>query len=126
METFIWKFHTMSIEHPEGDTMTLGNSYQYAAEPRSVDQRTFKLGFKTMKYFLNASQQIDLNAWPELNMARLYNFYLEHRMWKSFIYPNPTLGNLVCRFKAPLTVPAGLEGGNGAVQSFGIELIEQP
>lgn len=126
METFIWQYHTFSTEYPEGPTMKLGNSYVYAAEPRSVDQRKFKLGFQTLKYFLNGAGQIDETAWPAMNMALLDKFYREHRMWKSFIYPHPVYGNLVCRFSAPLSVPEGNMGGGGTVKPFSIELLEQP
>lgn len=127
METFIWSMHTFATEYPEGFTLELGNAYQYAAEPRSpVDQRTFRLSFKTMKYFTNGAGQIDLTNSPIINLGLLDKFYRDHRMWKSFIYPHPVYGNVVCRFKRPLSIPQGIEGGQGAVQGFSVELIEQP
>lgn len=127
METFIFKFHTQSTEYPEGFTAKLGNSYQYAAEPSSVDQRLFKLSFETMFYYTGANG-VTLSAlkFPEINMLVLENFYRFHRMWRSFTYPHPIYGNLVARFNKPLMVPAGVKGGQGSLQAFGLELIEQP
>lgn len=126
METFIWNFHTVSVEYPEGFTMELGNSYFYGAEPRAPDARTFRLAFKTMKVFTTPQGAIDLNAWPEMNVMRLDAFYRAHRQWKRFIYQTSMYGTVICTFKRPLIIPAGIEGGNGAVQSFGVELIEHP
>ena len=127
METFIWMLHTVSTEYPEGFTAKLGNSYEYAAEPTSVDQRLFKLGFKTMRYFTLADGvTIDPTKVPVVNMAALEAFYKIHRMWKTFIYPHVIYGNVNVRFHKPLVIPPGIEGGGGAVQAFTLELIEQP
>lgn len=129
METFIWKYHTQSTEYPEGVTIRLGNSYQYAPEPPSVDQRVFKLRFPTMFYFtkwVGNSEVIDDTKEPELNMELLDRFYKTHRMWKTFIYPHPVYGNLEVKFGKALKIPAGIPGGDGALQGFDLELIEQP
>lgn len=127
METFIWKYHTQSTEYPAGFSVRLGNSYEFAAEPTSVDQRLFKLKFPTMFYFTEANGvTINVTKEPDINMGALEAFYKVHRMWKTFIYPHPVYGNVNVRFRAPLVVPEGVPGGFGSLQGFGIELIEQP
>ena len=127
METFTWKYHTQSTEYPAGYTAALGNSYQYAVEPTSVDQRLFKLGFPVLVYYTQADGvTLDLTKDPATNLGLLEEFYKTHRMWKTFIYPHPVYGNVNARFSSPLKVPPGTVGGNGAVHNLGIELLEQP
>lgn len=127
METFIWNLHTQSTEYPEGFTAKLGNSYEFAAEPTSVDQRVFKLYFKTMRYYTLANgTTIDATQVPVINMAALEAFYKVHRMWKTFLYPHPVYGTVQVKFRKPLMIPQGIEGGGGAVQPFGLEFTEQP
>lgn len=61
-----------------------------------------------------------------VNLKALEDFYNEHKMHKSFLYPHPVYGNVECKFFSPLKIPEGLPGGNGAVKDFTIELIEVP
>lgn len=127
MATFAWPYHVFSTDYPEsGFKVQFGNSYEYAEGPTSPDQRTVTLSFTTMKYFLNSGGAVDATIQPELNMLALENFYNEHKMWKTFVYPHPVYGNMNVRFKRPLKVPPGVPGGGGAVSSFSVELIEQP
>lgn len=127
METFTWVNHTFSTEYPEsGFKLQLGNSYEYAEGPTSPDQRVITLSFPLLKYFTNAAGALSATIQPTLNMLALENFYVVHKMWKTFIYPHPVHGNLNVRFRKPLKVPAGLPDGGGAVGSFSVELIEQP
>ena len=127
MEIFIWKYHTQSTEYPEGFTAKLGNSYTFAAEPSSVDQRLFKLSFPTMFYYMEVDGvTLNLAKLPSINMGALEAFYKVHRQWKSFIYPHPIYGDVVAKFNKPLVVPQGTVAGNGSLQGFGLELLEQP
>ena len=133
METFIWNYHTQGTKYQEGVTIRLGNSYQYAPEPPSVDQRIFQLRFATMFYYTRwvtvsgvLTEVLDDTRTPELNMLLLEQFYQRHRMWKSFIYPHPVYGNLEVKFNKALNVPPGIIGGDGALQGFDLELLEQP
>lgn len=129
METFTWKYHTQSTEYPDGVTLRLGNSYQYAPEPPSVDQRLIKLRFPTMFYFTKwvaGFEVIDDAKEPTLNMQLLDEFYQRHRMWKSFIYPHPIYGDMTVKFNKALKIPSGIPGGDGALMGFDLEFMEQP
>lgn len=127
MATFIWMNHTFTTEYPEsGFKLQFGNSYTYAEGPTSPDQRIFTLSFPMLKYYTDSGGVVDATINPTLNMLALENFYLEHKMWKTFVYPHPVRGNLNVRFNKPLKVPAGIPDGGGAVGAFSIELIEVP
>lgn len=127
MSTFTWMNHTFTTEYPEsGFRLQFGNSYLYTEGPTAPDQRVFTLSFPLLKYFLNSGGAIDATIQPTLNMKALENFYLEHKMWKTFVYPHPVHGNLNVKFNKPLKVPAGIPDGGGAVGAFSLELIEVP
>lgn len=126
MATFNFPYHKQSTKYPEsGKRMQMGNSYMSAAEPSGPDQRVFMLDFATMKYFLVAGV-ISPTFKPEINLAALEAFYKEHRLWKTFIYPHPVYGNVNVKFNKPLEIPKGISDGDGAVEAFSVELIEQP
>lgn len=129
MADFIWIHHTVSTEYQEYESLELGGAYQYSPEPRGPDQRIFRLKFKTMKYFtLPDGVTIDYSPtrFPAINMGLLDKFYQSHRKWKMFTYDHPVYGQLVTRFNKALKIPEGIEGGEGALLSFDVELIEQP
>lgn len=127
MLTFTWMGHTSATEYPDsGFKMKFGNSYEYAEGPTAPDQRRFTLSFPLLKYFVNAAGVVDATIQPTLNMKALEDFYILHKLWKTFIYPHPVYGNVNVRFQAPLKVPGGIPGGDGALGAFSIELIEQP
>ena len=59
-------------------------------------------------------------------MINLIKFYQRHKLYKSFHYDHPVHGLLEVKFNKPLKEEDGLEGGNGVVKDFSIELIEIP
>lgn len=129
METFVWSHHKFETSYPDSSVrVQFGKSYTFAAPPDAPDQRTFKLHFKGFKYYVDpdthlveATTNADLN-----NMLALEQFYQTHRLFEKFIYPHPVHGNIVVRFAKPLAVPKGNEGGNGVLEDFSLELVEQP
>jgi hypothetical protein len=127
MAIFDFPYHKFSTEYPDnGFQAKLGGSYQYSAPPSAPDQRIFKLKFKALKYFTDATGAIDQTQQPEINLARLEAFYNLYKRNLTFIYPHPVLGELPVRFNKPLVIPEGKEGGDGAVENIEIEFIEQP
>lgn len=127
MAVFSFPYHTYSTEYPEsGYRMKFGNAYDYATEPTGPDQRIITLNFATMKFYEAPGGGIDRTREPAINMALLEDFYLEHRLWKSFTYNHPIYGAMQVKFNKPLKVPEGIQQGDGALKAFSIELIEQP
>jgi hypothetical protein len=123
---FDFPYHKYSTEYPESSyRVKLGGGYQYSAPPSAPDQRIFKLKFAAMKYFVS-NGAIDVTTKPEINLARLEQFYNTNKMNQTFTYPHPVLGDLPVRFNKPLAIPEGLEGGDGVVLNVEVELIEQP
>lgn len=126
MATFDFPYHTYSTENPESSfRVKLGGSYQFSAPPSAPDQRVFILKFPAMKYFVT-NKVLDKVIQPEINLARLENFYDLHKLHATFTYPHPVYGNVPCRFNKPLKIPEGTPGGNGVVEGISIELIEMP
>lgn len=126
-EQFIWNKHRYSTEYADsGFRMELGRSYQFSSEPDGPDQRIFTLYFETMKYFEAPSGGVDKTVSPSINMALLEDFYIQNRMWRTFVYNHPVYGPLNVKFNKPLRIPKGIFGGGGALEPFDIELIEIP
>lgn len=127
MDTFDFPYHKVSTTYPESSIrVQFGRSYTFATKPDAPDQRIFTLEFALLKYFLNDMEEVDATINPTINLAALEAFYQAHRLWDTFTYPHPVYGNLDVKFNKPLEIPAGVEGGDGAVQKISVELIEQP
>lgn len=126
MATFDFPYHKFSTEYPETSFRAkLGGGYQYSAPPMAPDQRVFKLKFEALKYFMS-NGRIDPLVKPEVNLARLEQFYNDHKMHLTFTYPHPVLGDVPVRFNRPLAIPEGKSGGDGIVENIEIEFLEQP
>lgn len=125
MAIFDFPYHRFSTENPESSfRLKLGGSYQYSAPPVAPDQRIFKLKFKALKYFVNTMGVIDRLTEPEVNLARLEDFYALHKLHATFTYPHPVYGDIVCSFSKPINIPE--VGDFGVVENIDIELVERP
>lgn len=128
MDTFNFPYHIVSHSYPKGDSFQFGRGYQFTAVPQLPQQRTFRLNFNAMVYYLE-DDGVTLDhtgGVPGLNMQALIDFYEVHR-GVTFIYPHPAYGNLCAQF-APGQVfetPKLIEGGNGATEPLEIMLLEQ-
>lgn len=127
MDIFDFPYHTVETENPDsGYRLQLGGSYVFSAPPSDPDQRTFTLHFPLMKFFVNGGGTIDATISPEINMMRLINFYLAHKLHASFLYNHPVHGEVEVKFNKPLKEPDGIVNGNGVTKEVTIELIEIP
>lgn len=127
MATFDFPYHQVETEYPEtGTRVKLGGSYTFTAAPDAPGQRIFTLKFETMCYRVTAGGVIDATTQPQLNAAALEAFYKAHELWKTFDYVHPIYGTLKCKFNKPLKIPKGKVRGNGWLEAFDLELIEQP
>lgn len=127
MAVFPALYFTYSTKYPESGTrIQLGRSYQFDALPAAPDQRIFKLNLMGMKYFVTSGGELDLVTNPSRNMAVLEAFYNEHKRAVAFTFNHPVYGAVNCKFNLPLEIPEGITGGDGALPSFNVELIEIP
>lgn len=127
MSVFNFPYHTLSIEYPTNSAVVqFGGSYDFASRPAAPPQRTFKLVFPTMFWYITAGGAIDIVTNPTNNVGTLDSFYKEHELWKTFTYNSMEYGSFSVRFKTPLVIPAGVPGGTGAVNNLSIDLLEQP
>jgi hypothetical protein len=127
-QTFNFPYHKVRTEYPESTTnIQFGKNWVFPIKPNAPDQRTFVLTMRGMQYFLNGVDPLpDPTIVPERNAKALSNFYETHQQWDTFIYPHPVYGNITCRFKNPLRLPEGIDGGTGLLPEFEIVLIEEP
>lgn len=128
MLTFPITAFKIETVYPESSVrLQFGKSWTFTAPPDAPDQRTFKLYLTGMKYYVDENKVIDEETNASINnLAVLDNFYQEVRMYTWFNFNHPVYGTLVCSFNKPLTIPKGVEGGNGVVEDFEVELLEQP
>lgn len=144
MQTFNFPYHKFRTEYPEsGNRVQLGGNYIFTAPPNGPDLRRFTLSFETMKYYVVGRDEagirldfannryisktlgeIDVFKNREINMGALEAFYNAHKLHRSFLYPHPIYGNLEVKFMRPLKIPNGITGGDGALESFEVDLIE--
>lgn len=126
MAVFDFPYHTVETEYPDSGTQVqMGKSYTFTAPPSAPDQRKFTLNFEAMAYFLTGGT-IDAFKEPEINLARLENFYNLHKMHATFSYVHPVYGIVPCRFAKPLKIPKGTKGGNGVVENIELQFVEVP
>lgn len=127
METFPATFFAFSTRYPESGTrLELGRSYLYTQAPDAPDQRLFTLSLQGMCYFLDQEGAPDLLTQLGRNMFVFEDFYLAHRLHKSFLFQHPLYGETTCKFNQPLQTPEGVTGGGGVLPTFNVELIEIP
>lgn len=126
METFNFPYHVYETIYPESSVkIQFGRGYEFATDPDGPDQVRYMLHFQLMKFFLNSDGTINRTIYPDLNMAKLIDFYETHRLSKKFLYKHPVYGQKVVRFSQPLRYK-GLEKGSGAVEPFTLEFTLQP
>jgi hypothetical protein len=128
MEIFDFPYHRVSTKYPANSTQVgFGGSYIWSAEPDAPPQRSFTLKIGGFKYYTAGDGSLDVTTNAAINnLGTLEAFYQEHQLWKTFIYPHPTYGNLNCKFNQPLEIPDGTPGGDGVVPEFDLTMIEQP
>lgn len=127
-QTFDFPYHVPRTSYPEDQTVRFGGGYTFATKPDEKMERTFTLSFTAMKYYFdqNTNRWDDYTTNSNNNAHALEKFYIDHRMYKRFIYPHDVLGNIVVRFKKPLEMPQGVMGGTGVLPPFEVQLVEHP
>lgn len=122
LERFKWdlyKFDSQYVE-PFSHVALGGLSQSYVPRVEHRPQRHINLTFVGMKDFPE-NRATD----NPTNFRTLYNFYLRHGTYKSFIFEHPVYGDLIVRFGKTLVVPTRVKDGLGTVDSFNILLIEK-
>lgn len=128
MQTFNFPYHLWSMDYPEtGLRVQFGNNYTFATGPDAAPARVFTLYFTGFKFFTNTDGSIDKTTNAAVNnIATLDDFYAAHLLHESFVYPHVVYGDVICKFNKPFRMPKGIKAGNGVVEDFELELIEQP
>lgn len=120
-------YFTYGTRYPQsGNRLELSRSYVYTSEAEAPDQRTFILQLTGMQYFLDGADAADRVTQPGRNMWVFEDFYILHRLSKSFLFEHPIHGSVVCKFNRPLEVPEGIPNGKGVLPPITVELLEIP
>lgn len=124
---FNFPFHKHATEYPESGTrINFGRGWNFASAPEAPDQREFSLKFRGMKYFTGPNGLADPSVWPGMNAYVMEKFYQNHQLHRPFWYYHPNYGYVRCRFKEPLRIPFGHEGGDGLLEEFEVRFVEIP
>ena len=127
LDTFNFPYHTFETQNPQsGVNLQLGGSYVFTTPPTDPDQRVFTLNFPAMIYFVGEDGFPDSVTEPTKNMKTLSDFYRNHKLHASFLYPHPVYGTLEVKFAKPLKEPKVADGGRGVVRDITVELVEIP
>lgn len=126
MELFNFPYHTTLVETVENSSvLELDRGFTFASQPAGPFIKTLTLTMPTMKYYLAPDGTASKTINPTTNILALYEFYLEHGMWRTFTYPSPIFGNLEMKFVSPITLPP-VVGNLGAVSNVTVVMKEQP
>jgi len=124
LQTFNFPYHSVQTEYPNrGLSVALGGGWEYTVKPNTPIAVDLTLTFAAMKRFDEGLVLTDRQE--DISLARLETFYREHEMHEYFLYEHPNLGNMVVKFSAPLVVPPGTIGGDGAVLNLTFRLKQR-
>ena len=108
--------------------LSFEGSYQYATPredaKRLRDLRVFTVTIPIMRYYFGSQGQLLIDYERSTNFAWLEWMYNIHKTVKPFLFDHPIYGSLMVRFAEPLKVPKGIKGGQAALDSVGITLVE--
>lgn len=126
MERFNFPYHVAEIETAENSSvLELKGGFTFASKPAGPFIKTFTLSFSTLKFFEAPDGTPSVTEDPKVNMMTLYQFYLTHGLWKTFIYPSPIFGDTEVKFLKPVKIPR-VTGNQGATLNVEVVLKEQP
>lgn len=121
---FCPKYMVARTQPPQASQAMSMNGWPFTAKPKIPYQRTFVVKLQGMYWYLKQTGQYDYSTNLRYNAARLEQFYAEHGLWQSFMYPHPHLGAIECRFSVALAVPEAMVNAGGLVDGFDVTLVE--
>lgn len=118
--------HKVSTKYyTTGFSVDLGGGYSFATDGKAPPIRELTLDFTGYKWYVDNERNIDTETNKDINnMGALRDFYLSHLTHKTFYYKHPSDGEIVVRFKEPLSIPKAKPDSGGVVEDFQITLIE--
>lgn len=98
------------------------NGWEYTAKPNVPYRRKFVVTLTGMRWYMG-NGVLDVTTDPTHNIGRLLAFYRQNQMWDVFAYNHEYLGNILCRFSAPVNPPKGVNSSGGKIDAFDVNLI---
>lgn len=109
---------------PEEPSAISFNGWEFTSAPATPYRRGFLVKLHGLRWYLNsAGDALDVTTDPEHNAGRLQNFYRTNRQYGTFDLDHEYLGTIVCRFSAPVTIPAALPNSDGLVEALEVKLL---
>lgn len=125
MATFDFYHLAPVIKFPDDQArVKFGRRFTFVTDPIDAPERTFTLMMTGITWTTDALGQAVVGPDLKLCAKTLYDFYVTHRMHRSFDYDLPGFGVIKARFNRPVEFPSAIPGGFGVLPEFEIELIE--
>lgn len=101
------------------------NGWAFAPRPKTPYAPSFKVTLYGLRWKLNTEgNSIDQLAFPLMNAGRLRAFYILNRLNGVFAFNHEYLGNILCRFSKPVTIPAAEPNSAGLIKPLEVTLIQ--
>lgn len=107
---------------PDTGTSVDMNGWEFTSKPNVPYRRKFTVSLSGLRWHLS-NGKLDLTLTPTLNAGRLLAFYQQNQMWDVFAYNHEYLGNILCRFSAPVNIPKAEPSSGGRIAPFDVNLI---
>lgn len=111
---------TLPPERPKGMSF---NGWSFTSRPTTPFQRRFKLTLYGLQWYLAPNGLYDATTNVNFNAHALELFYRDHEIWRPFDWTHPHFGPMVCKFDAPVIVPAAMPNSNGLIESMEIQMV---
>lgn len=108
---------------PEAGSAVDMNGWEFTSKPAIPYRRTFTIKLYGMRWYMGTGA-LDSATNPKFNAGRLLSFYRLNQTWDVFDMNHEYLGNILCRFKSPVTIPPAEMNSNGKIAPFDVSLIQ--
>ena len=109
---------------PEEPSAMSFNGWEFTSKPAVPYRRTFSVVLTGMRWYVREDGQgLDVTTDPKHNAGRLLDFYRANRRWDVFAFNHEYLGNIICKFAVPVTVPKSIPDSFGRIEDFEVRLL---
>lgn len=99
------------------------NGWEFVSKSNQPLQRKLKVTLVGLAWYFTSAGLLDVTTDPQRNAGRLEQFFQSQRLSGTFTFNHEYLGDLICRFAAPLLVPRALPDSAGRLGQLEASLI---
>lgn len=119
---FCSKSRVVVEQAPDNGSPVDMNGWEFTAKPNVPYRRKFTVTLHGLRWYMGTGR-LDVTTNPEYNAGRLLDFYRANQMWDVFAFNHEYLGNILCRFAAPVNIPEGIKNSQGKIDALTVNLI---